>query len=102
MLPVEHNEIVRIDIMAYQGFTIQHRLLAKQPFTDYDEFCKFVSDYHYTSFHVKAVCDRIRDAWQSLVRPAPFSQSVRFPDEVYVHLNATALRFDEDNCTLLQ
>lgn len=87
----EHYAVIRRDIiMAYCG--VQHRLLAKQPFTSYDEFYKFVHNFQYASFHTKATRDRVRDAWQSLVQPAPFSRTVRFPDEFCVHLSATALR----------
>ncbi|CAL1672625.1 unnamed protein product [Lasius platythorax] len=78
--------------MAYRDFGVQHRLLAKQPFTSYDEFYKLVHNFQYASFHTKATRDRVRDAWQSLVQPAPFSRTVRFPDKFCVHLSATALR----------
>lgn len=80
-------------IMSYQGMTVAQRMLARQQWAAFDDLARFVRNYQYVGFHVKANRDRIRDAYLQLRGPAPFSRTVRFPeDTAYVHLANGNLR----------
>lgn len=72
--------------MGYEGYVLKHRLLALQQFASFEVFGRFVRALGTTSFFVKANRDKIRVDYLALVTRAPFSQTIRFPNDIYVHL----------------
>nr|WPR17631.1 MAG: coat protein [Ant martelli-like virus] len=75
----------------YINFDTSHRLLAKHPFVM--GFCVFISDYQYMNYYIKENREALRQRWLSLDSLAPFSQTLRFPDnKLYMHLHNSNLK----------
>nr|UDL14010.1 MAG: coat protein [Xiangshan martelli-like virus 2] len=77
--------------MSYTNYTTRHMLLAKQAWCTFDDMIRFVRQHQHSGFHVKACRTAVLEAYNRLGGDAPFSRTVRFPDDIYVHLDNDVL-----------
>lgn len=76
----------------YENFPSSIRLLAKHNFCTFDDLMDFVNEYQHIGFHVKANRYRVVEAFNRLRGVAPFSATIRFPEEFYVHLDNPSVK----------
>lgn len=81
----------RSDKMTYTPWDFSREVLAAQRFCPYVTLMDFVTQHRFLQFNVKANRDRIRSDYMAIPCSAPFNQSVRFPEAIYVHLDHPAI-----------
>nr|WPV62269.1 MAG: coat protein [Wufeng shrew martellivirus 1] len=78
--------------MSYTTYSVRAKLAARHQWMLFDDLSAFVRQHQFIGFHVKANRDRIRDAFIQMRGTAPYSRSVRFPEDFYVHLGDRGVR----------
>lgn len=76
----------------YEVYPSSIKLLAKHNFCTFDDFMDFVNEYQHIGFHVKANRYRVTEAFNRLRGVAPFSATIRFPEEFYVHMDNPSVK----------
>nr|WPV62271.1 MAG: hypothetical protein [Wufeng shrew martellivirus 2] len=91
--PVRQVLAILPRVMTYTPWGMRETLLTGSRFVLMNDFVRWLREFQFASFFVKANRDRVRESYAAMRSDAPFRRDQRFPAEVfYIRLAHPAIR----------